>query len=98
MLAAVPPRRAGKVGELSFFSDLVGRARGLSALLVRSLPCAMSEGGVGDVESKDPECKRSVRRRLVEWRAPRRRELRGSRTEGSSAAAATTSPSPFTLL
>ena len=46
-------------------SGLVGPG-GLS-LLVRSLSCTMSGERVGDFESKDSECKRSVRRWRVEW-------------------------------
>ena len=35
-------------GRAQILAEVAGRARGLSELLVRSLPCAISEGGVGD--------------------------------------------------
>ena len=62
-----PAPKDGESGRAQALSDLAGRARGLSALLVRSLSCTMSEERVGDFESRDSECKRSVRRRRVEW-------------------------------
>ena len=56
-----PTKEGGESGRAQIPADVAGRARGLSALLVRSLSCTMSEERVEDFESRDSECKRSVR-------------------------------------
>ena len=80
MLAAVPPRtEGGESGRAQILADVAGRARGLSALLVRSLSCTVSEERVADFASRDSECKRSVRRRRVEWCARFSKPVQGGR-------------------
>ena len=46
------PRAGVESGRAQILSEVAGRARGLSALLVRSLPCPMSEGRVRDSSRK----------------------------------------------